>query len=49
MHAMETGKTVSHFSPVKRSDNYKCSNDKNNNRNYLLKKWDIQDFIYQHT
>ena len=49
IHTMRTGTADSHFSLVKRSDNYKCGNDKNNNRNYLLEKGDIQDFIYQHT
>lgn len=45
IHTMRTGTADSHFALVKRSDNYKCSNDKNNKRNYLLEKGDIQDFI----
>ena len=37
IHTMRTGTADSHFALVKRSDNYKCSNDKNNNgKNYLL-------------
>ena len=36
IHTMRTGTADLHFSLVKRSDNYKCGNDKNNNRNYLL-------------
>ena len=41
IHTMRTGTADSHFALVKRADNYKCGNDKNNNRNYLLEKGDI--------
>ena len=36
IHTMRTGTADSHFALAKRSDNYKCGNDKNNNGNYLL-------------
>lgn len=48
IHTMRTGTADSHFALVKRSDNYKCSNDKNNNRNYLLEKG-ISRTLYNNT